>query len=381
MLRKNNMMNKKRSVFVIFVIFFFGVFISLSFAKNGPVLNKGKKWRIAYYEGGQFSEYTDTMRTFVVGLIELGWITEKNPPDYRQEMPKPYLDWLIKSNSPYLSIMPENCYSANWNENLRVKYKNELLNKLKNGSIDLVIAMGTWAGQDLANNDHSIPVIVMSTSDPIKAGIIKSAEDSGFDHVTARVDPTRYIRQIRMFHRIVGFNTLGIAFENTPDGKIYSAIGEAQQVAKERNFQIVTCEVNDSTPDFTESDQSCFKCYRELIKKADAVYVTALACADRRTVEIADILRNGLIPSFSLLGSKGVKKGLLISISSDSGYAELGRYNSDKFGEILNGTMPRALNQTLRDPLDIAVNLETARAINFDIPKSILKIASEIYGE
>jgi hypothetical protein len=31
------------------------------------------------------------MRTLVAGLIELGWITEKNPPDYRQEMPKPYL--------------------------------------------------------------------------------------------------------------------------------------------------------------------------------------------------------------------------------------------------------------------------------------------------
>jgi len=366
---------------IILMMFLCCVFISSGFAKNGPKLNNGKKWRIAYYEGGPFSEYTDTMRTLVAGLIELGWITEKNPPDYRQEMPKPYLDWLIKSNSPYLSIDPENCYSANWDDKVRVKSKNELLSKLKNGSIDLVIAMGTWAGQDLANNEHSIPVMVLSTSDPIRAGIIQSAEDSGVDHVTARVDPTRYLRQIRMFHRIAGFNTLGIAFENSPDGKIYSALNEARQVAQERNFQIVTCEVHDSIPDFAESDQSCYRCYRELIKKADAVYVTALACADRRTSEIADILKNGSVPSFSLLGSKGVKEGLLLSISSDSGYAELGRYNSDKFGKILNGSMPRTLNQIFRDPLDIAVNLETARAIHFDIPKSILKIATEIYGE
>ncbi|MBM9617022.1 ABC transporter substrate-binding protein [Desulfobulbus rhabdoformis] len=366
---------------VLLIVSFSGVFISSCFAKNEPRLNNGKKWRVAYYEGGPFSEYTDTMRTLVAGLIELGWITKENPPDYHQEMPKPFLDWLIKSNSPYLSIEPENCYSANWDDKVRVKFKNELLSKLKNGAIDLVIAMGTWAGQDLASNDHSIPVMVLSTSDPIRAGIIKSAEDSGFDHVTARVDPTRYLRQIRMFHRIAGFNTLGIAFENSPDGKIYSALNEARQVAKERNFQIVTCEVHDSIPDFTESDQSCYQCYRELIKKADAVYVTALACADRRTSEIADILKNGSVPSFSLLGSKGVKEGLLLSISSDSGYAELGRYNSDKFGKILNGSMPRTLNQIFRDPLDIAVNLETAKAIHFDIPKSILKIATEIYGE
>jgi ABC-type uncharacterized transport system substrate-binding protein len=184
-----------------------------------------------------------------------------------------------------------------------------------------------------------------------------------------------------MFHRIVGFNTLGIAFENTSEGKIYSAISEAKQVAKERNFKIITCEVLDSTPDFQKSDRSCFKCFRELSKKVDAVYVTALTCVDRKTAEIADILKNARVPSFSLVGSKGVKSGLLLSISSDSGYIELGRYNSNKFGEILNGAMPRTLKQIFRDPLDIAVNLRTARAINFDIPKSILKIATEIYRE
>ncbi len=72
-------------------------------AKNTPCLNKGKKWRIGYYEGGPYSDYTDTMRTLVTGLIERGWITDKPPPDYHEEMPKPYLDWLIKSNSPYLT--------------------------------------------------------------------------------------------------------------------------------------------------------------------------------------------------------------------------------------------------------------------------------------
>lgn len=54
------------------------------------------------------------MRTLVTALIERGWITDKHPPDYHEEMPKPYLDWLIKSNSPYLTFSPENGYSANW---------------------------------------------------------------------------------------------------------------------------------------------------------------------------------------------------------------------------------------------------------------------------
>ena len=39
----------------------------------------------------------------------------------------------------------------------------------------------------------------------INAEIIRSVEDSGLDHVHARVDPWRYERQVRVFHNIIGF--------------------------------------------------------------------------------------------------------------------------------------------------------------------------------
>ncbi|HAR32789.1 MAG TPA: hypothetical protein DCR95_01485, partial [Desulfobacter sp.] len=41
-------------------------------SENAPRLNNGKKWRVSYYEGGPYSEYTDTMRTLVQGLIKIG---------------------------------------------------------------------------------------------------------------------------------------------------------------------------------------------------------------------------------------------------------------------------------------------------------------------
>jgi ABC-type uncharacterized transport system substrate-binding protein len=82
-----------------------------------------------------------------------------------------------------------------------------------------------------------------------------------------------------------------------------------------------------------------------------------------------------------MLGSKWVKGGILMSISSDSGYAGLGGYNADKFGKILNGTKPRNLNQIFEDPLEIAINMATAKAIGFPMPQSMLKIAAEVYEE
>lgn len=348
-------------------------------ADSAPRLNDGKKWRIGYYEGGPFSDYGDTMRPFIQGLIEAGWIQDKMPPKHRNEPIKPYWDWLVRCNSPFLSFRAEDAYSAEWDEDTRLRVKQEVLRKLAAGQIDLMIAMGTWAGQDLANNQHSTPTMVLSTSAPIEAGIIRSAENSGLDHITARVDPGRYLRQLRLFHRIVGFKVLGIAYENTPDGKLYSAVGEALQAAEERKFEVVFCEVIDTTSDKRISDASCLSCYRKLAQSTDAIYITALTCVDRLVGEISEIFRQEKIPSFSLMGSKFVKEGILMSISNDTGYDELGKYNAMKLGKILNGTKPVELEQVFEDPLDIAINVRTAKQIGFDIPKGLLRIAAEIY--
>jgi ABC-type uncharacterized transport system substrate-binding protein len=357
------------------------IFVPPLLATSAPKLNNGKKWRIGYYEGGAYSDYAKTMRTLILGLMDLGWINKTNFPELTDETPKPYIDWLIQCDSPYLSFSAEDSYSADWDDKKRPRIREKLMKKLRSGSIDLIIAMGTWAGLDLANDEHSIPVMVLSTSDPVRAGILKSEKDSGYDHVTARVDSDRYLRQIRMFHRIVGFKKLGIAYEDTPDGRIYSAIHEVYRIAEERGYKVVSCKVTDTTSDTQISDRSCLDCYRQLAQESDAVYITALSCVDRKAEEISDLLRTQKTPSFAMVGSNFVKKGMMLSISSDSGYTALGRYNATKFGKILNGATPRKLNQVLKDPLEIAVNMETVRQVGFKMPDSILKIASEIYEE
>lgn len=319
------------------------------------------------------------MKTLINGLIQLGWIDDDKLPEYPEDTPKPYWDWLMQCDSDYLVFNAEDAYSAHWDDNQRQSKKAAILKKLQSGKLDLIIAMGTWAGQDLANDQHAVPTLVLSTSDAIGAGIVKSAQKSGLPHVTARVDPNRYIRQIRMFHRIVGFERLGVAYEDSPDGHIWSATKEVQKVAGERGFEPVLCKVLDTNADTEASNSSCLDCYRELAESTDAIYVTALTCVDRQIDSIVEIINDSKTPSFSLVGSKLVKNGILLSISSDSGYAALGSYNGMKFGEMLNGTTPEKLDQLFEDPLDIAVNTKTARSIDFTIPPSILKVAKEIY--
>lgn len=342
-----------------------------------PILHNGKKWRIAYYEGGAYSEYTDTMRTLLNGLIALKWITDYKLPNLQGEITKPYIKWLSEHPNPYFEFRLEDCYSANWDDNTRKKNKEHITKKLQAGSIDLVIAMGTIAGLDLVNNTHSVPVMVMSTSDPIRTGIIKSITDSGFDHVTARVDPTRYSRQLRMFHRIVAFKTLGVVIEGARDDQNYSAMEEVNNISKERGFKVKTCNFFNTSDSCM--DNRCCDCYKKLLEEVDAIYVTGVLCADTQTKNLAEMFKIYKIPSFSMFGSKWVKEGILMSISSDSGYDGLSKYNADKFVKILYGFKPRSLNQIFEDPLEIAINVNTAKEIGFKIPTGILKISTEIY--
>ena len=63
-----------------------------------------------------------------------------------------------------------------------------------------------------------VPTVVGSASDPVGAGIVASATDSGRDNLHARVEPERYEQQIRLFNSIVPFRTLGVVTRTPPRG-------------------------------------------------------------------------------------------------------------------------------------------------------------------
>lgn len=71
----------------------------------------------------------------------------------------------------------------------------------------------------------------------VAAGIIKSPEDSGYDHIHARVDPTRYERQICVFHDIFEFKKLGVPFEDSITGRSYAAIEKIETVALDEGLK------------------------------------------------------------------------------------------------------------------------------------------------
>jgi len=93
---------------------------------------------------------------------------------------------------------------------------------------------------------------------------------------------------------------------------------------------------------------------------------------------VADILREAKVPSFAMLGSEEVKKGLLMSLAQ-ADYSYVGLFYAENIARIFNGAQPRSLSQIWIDPAKIALNIETARIIGFDPPVDILLAADEVY--
>ena len=348
--------------------------------RTAPITNNGKRWRIGYCEGGPFINYPANLRAIADGLAELGWMEKPGFPESEDRTnARPLWIALAKTRSRYLEFVPDAFYSADWDDTLRTSNQTTVIRRLQDKQLDFMIAMGTWAGQDLANNLHTVPVMVVSSSDPVKSGIVQSATRSGLAHVHARCDPDRYIRQVRLFHDIVGFKRLGVVFENTVAGRSYAALSDIEKVAAERGFALVKCEAPWSGVKPSACTQRLIECHKELAPRIDALFLTVHKGVDvNRMDEILAPLIAYKIPTWSQRGPEEVRYGALLSIAR-GGFQAIGRYHARIMAEILNGAPAGSLPQIFEDPKRIAINLKTAQAIGFRVPQGLLRVADEIY--
>jgi ABC-type uncharacterized transport system substrate-binding protein len=332
--------------------------------------------------GAHVNYYGNLLGT-IQGLMALGWSKESEIPLHGEEDTRALWRWLVReAESDFLSFSEDAFYSANWDVAERDRVREKVLDHLKRETdVDLIIAMGTWAGTDLANDEHNVPTIVMSTSDPIKAGIIRSAENSGYSHVHARVDPGRYERQLRVFHDIIGFQKLGVAYEDTLYGRAYAAIDAVEKVAAERGFDLVRCHTQSDIADRVAAGKSVVTCFQELARSADAVYLTIQWGVNTETIpELVTVANRYRIPTFSQLGSQEVRNGMLLSLSRP-GFRPVRRFLAATIAKILNGAKPGRLNQIFEEAPNIAINLKTAELVGVYLYADVLAAADEVYRD
>lgn len=347
---------------------------------RAPITNNGRPWRVGYYEGGPYLEYPRHLRAVAKALAEMGWVadTELPPADGTQRTQELWKAICRRMSSEYIRFVPQAYWSANWNKQRRRDNRQDVLRRLENGEIDLMIAMGTWAGVDLRDG-HSVPTMVVSTTDPIQAGISNSAHDSGRDHLHAKCDPDKYIRQGRAFHNIARFKRLGVVAEDTEEGYLYANVSDLRKVGREMGFRVVVVHAAETGISDEQCRQNAARAIGELAPQVDAIWIS-----DHRgehPSNLPDILEPAFshdVVTWSPLGPRHVRRGVLLGMV-ERDIAEVGRYHARVMAAIFHGATPRDLPQIFEDPKTLAVNLQIARRIGFHVPDSLLSVADQVY--
>ncbi len=347
-------------------------------AENQPT---ARKYRIAYCETEPWVNYAGTLYGLVKALESSGWINNSDGLVYSEGQSDTGNMWKWLSNpdvSSQLEFVGDGHYTLS---SMSAEEKEAMLARLaQQEDIDLVIAMGTAAGVLLASDRHSVPVMVFSTSNAVRSGIIESEQDSGSDHVWAHMDARVYKRQMTVFYDLFHFQRMGMVYENSSLGRVYAAVDDAEELAREMGFAITALPVVEPV---NQDDQERYyndllTLHRQLAEEVDAMYLTMGPIDPARLAGLLQPFYEKKIPVFSQLGTEEVMAGALISVAR-ADFTGVGNFGADNMIKILQGTSPRQLPQVFENVPHIALNLEVARKIGYKPPFEILLVADEIY--
>ena len=94
--------------------------------------------------------------------------------------------------------------------------------------------------------------------------------------------------------------------------------------------------------------ESVIKCFKDLVGKVDAIYITQQGGVNDKTIpELIKISNEHHIPTFSQAGSAEVKAGFLLSLSQ-AGFKYVGEFEAQTIAKVLNGAKPNQIATTLR---------------------------------
>ncbi len=340
-------------------------------ATTAPCLNNGRKWQIGCVQSGDYSYSKEHLKSLIEGLVKLGWIKSCSWQNLPQNVDGQTLWNYIAENSvsDYLTFKRNAFWSSEWKFQERQQNRKRVLRRLTlERDIDLVVASGLWSGEDLASNLHRVPVLIISSLNPIDYGVLRE-HGLSFNHIFLRYDPDFILRQVRMFHILTGFRRLGVIYDPSPEGKVLSNLSLLEKYAAEMNFTLVALPVNQYDAASGNPEAKLRAGFDELAKQVDAVWVTTFIGDDCLT-NVIEPLWEHKIPSWSPYGTKFVESGVMMSMKAvprDGGlsYAET-------FSMILNGTTPRQINPVVNNKYELVLNLAAAKKSDFKLPKGIV---------
>jgi putative ABC transport system substrate-binding protein len=235
--------------------------------------------------------------------------------------------------------------------------------------VDMIVAVAVAASLAAREATASIPIVMVHAGNPVGAGLIKSLSQPGGNVTgTTSMLPDLGSKQIGLLHEVVPSARRIALLSNPSNAGTAPWLRSAADATQLLGLELVRVDVvarQDFQPAFASIEQS----------QAEALLVGGepLTLSNREAV-IAFAARWRL-PTLYTLGDF-MRDGGLMSYSINV-IADFFRA-ADYIDKILKGASPAELPVQQPVAFEMLVNLKTARALNLELPPSLLAVVDEV---
>ena len=298
--------------------------------------------RIGYLSGaGDPSNPGPNVEAFQRGLQELGYIEGQN-------------------------ILVEYRYVEG-----RVDRITSLVAELMQLKVDVFISGNLVAIRAAKQATKTIPIVMVTTADPVTAGLIDSLARPG-GNITGLSRLNRDLRgkRLELLKEVISrISRVGVLWDTSSAPELATAFKDYETAARALKIPIQSLKVRSSNPDLEGA-------FRDAAKgRVSALVTTRTPGLVPYPRKIADLAIKSRLPSMNE-GSEWVEAGGLMSYAASD--ADLFRRAAVFVDKILKGTKPADLPVEQPMKFEFVINLKTAKQIGLTMPQSVLYRADKV---
>jgi putative ABC transport system substrate-binding protein len=239
--------------------------------------------------------------------------------------------------------------------------------------VDVLVATSPTAIRAAKQTTTTIPIVMVTTQDPVAAGMVDSLARPG-GNVTGLTQLARDLSGKRLELLKEAIPTLSrvgvLTVAGPPPTGVSTALKEYEAAARALKIPIQSLQVvRGPNPDLEGV-------FREAVKgRVNALITARNQVLTPHTKKIGELALKNRLPSMHEVKHYAEVGGLMSYGANDS---ELFRRAATYVDKILKGTKPADLPVEQPTKFEFVINLKTAKALNLTIPQSVLFRADKV---
>ncbi|MGB7946097.1 MAG: ABC transporter substrate-binding protein [Candidatus Binatia bacterium] len=245
-----------------------------------------------------------------------------------------------------------------------------LVNEFVQQNVDVILAVNNVVIQAAKKATKTIPIVIVSSVDPVEAGYVESFARPG-GNITGFTSFSRDLsaKRVEVLKEVVPkMSRVAVLWDADGPGPAV-AFKEYEAAARAFKIEARSLAIRGPNPDIAGAFQTA------KAARADALVVVGNPLMSRHAKQVFELATKNQLPSIVEAGRYADVGGL---ISYGANQADLMRRAGEYVAEILKGAKPANLAVKLPAKFEILINLKTANQIGLVIPQHVLVQADKV---